>query len=175
LLLLGVLTIVRTSLKLYPELKRIRKKQLKADAMVAGGMLAGVALILLGMERILWADGRPAAVGSLVILGTIVLLGSLLSGFAIAYLPNLARIPRTVPNTLVESRYGIDKKLMEIYDHPNPADEGCVPMVQLRTPDGKVLNLRAGSAAYDLASPGMTGTAKIAGTNLRSFQPSRRR
>lgn len=174
LLILGALTMLRAGMKLYPEIRRVRKKHLTADSLVAGGLLAGFALIVLGIERIIWAEGQPTAVASLVILGVIVLALSLLSGLAAAYWPKIKHLPKTVPNTTVTSRYGIDKKLMEIYDHPNPVEEGCMAMVELKTPDGQVLTLRAGSVAYDLAAPGMRGTARIAGSRLKSFQPTRR-
>ena len=174
--ILGLLFMLRTGLKMYPEIdrvRRIRKKKPTADAIVAGGFLAGFALILLGLERMMWADGRPARVAVLIIAGSIVLAASLLGGLAIAYLPKLS-IPKTINNATVESRYGIDKKLMEVFDHPNPTQEGCVAMVLLRTPDGRVLKLRAGATAYDLAAPGMRGTAQIAGSRLKSFKPTRR-
>jgi hypothetical protein len=174
LLILGLLTMLRTGLKLYPEIRKIRRKHLRADAFIAGGFLAGVAMILLGLERIMWAEGPPGSLAGLVIAGVVVVVASLFTGLLIAFLPKLTQIPRTVSNTLVESRYGIDKRQMEIYDHPNPADEDCIPMVQLKTPDGKVLTLKAGAVAYDLAAPGMRGTARIAGSRLRSFHPSRR-
>ena len=174
LLLLGLLTMLRTGLRLYPEIRKARKKKLTADAVIAGGFLSGFALLLLGLERLMWADGRPAYVADLIILGAIVLAVSLIAGLIIAFLPKLVSIPRNLPNVLVEGRYGIDKRLMEIYDHPNPIDEGCTAVVQLRTPEGKVLTLKTGSAAYDLAVPGIKGTARIAGTRLKSFQPARR-
>ena len=174
LLALSVLTMLRTGLKLFPEIKRARKQKLTAEAFIAGGFLAGAALILLGLERSLWANGNPARVAILVIAGAIVLAGTLAAGILFAFLPKLAAIPKTHEGAIVESRYAIDKRLMEIYDHPNPVDEGCVPMVLLRTKDGKVLTLRAGAVPYELASPGATGTARVAGTRLTAFRPLRR-
>ena len=175
LLVLGLLTMVRTGLKLYPEIRRLKRKNLKADAVVAGAFLTGLACVVLGFERMSFAGTRTVADVWLLVLGVAILAISLIVGLVIAFLPKISAFPRTLENVVVESRYGIDKKLMEIYDHPNPAGEECVPMVRVRTSDGRVLTLKSGAVAYDLASPGMRGTAKIAGTKLIAFQPARRR
>ena len=180
-LILSELLMLRTGLKLYPEIKRLRSSKMKADAVVAGAFLTGFALILLGMEDMAWSRrtlhsnsfGWATWASILIICGVAVLLITLVVGLVIAFAPNV-HFTRTLANVIVESRYGIDKKLMEIYDHPNPVEEECVPMVRLKAPDGKVLLLRAGAVAYDLAAPGMRGTAQIAGSRLKSFKPVRR-
>jgi len=175
-LALGVLTAVRSGMRLYPEIRRATKRKMTADAFVAGGILVGIALMVLGFERVpLVTTERAGAAAFLFILGIIVLAGSFLAGVGIVVWPKISKLPKTVSDAYVEGRYAIDQRLMEIDDHPNPVEEDCIPMVRLRTSEGRVLNLRAGAVAYDMAEPGKRGTARIAGNRLRSFQPSRTR
>lgn len=174
LLALCLLSMVRIGLWGYPELKRMRGKKVTADAFVAGGFLAGLALLFLAMERsMLRGSSSQGAILVLIGLGIAVLFGSLVVGLLIAYLPKLS-VPKTVEGVIVEARYAIDKRLMEIEDHPDPVGEECIPMVRLRTLGGKQITVRASAESYDLATPGMLGTARIAKGRLQQFRPSRR-
>lgn len=171
---LCALMMLRIALWARPEIRRARGRKVSADAFVAGGFLVGLALIFLGMERGLlrFSYGRSTMLGTIG-LGLGILLASLIVGLAIAFKPNLSR-PKTMAGVVVQSRYAVDKRLMEIEDHPDPVGEECIPMVRLLTTEGKELTLRAHPEAYDLATPGSAGTARIVKGRLQVFRPSRR-
>jgi len=59
-----------------------KNKYVEADAFIAGGFLTGFAMILLGLERVMWADGQAAAVAGLIIAGASVMGLSLAAGLA---------------------------------------------------------------------------------------------
>ena len=127
LLALGLLFMVRIGLAAYPELKRMRRQKVKADAFIAGAFLVGVVLIVIGLERSLLRVANRLGTLHLIIAGAIVLGGSLLTGLLLAFLPKLA-IPRTINGAKIDSRYAVDKRLMEIEDHTDPRGEDCIPI-----------------------------------------------
>lgn len=171
-LVLGILFMTRIWVVAFPEFRRLRRQKIKADAFVAGSFLVGLVLIFLGMERTFWRGTNGFGLSFLIVAGIAVLAASLLMGLTLAFLPNLA-IAKTLQGAVVVSRYAVDKRLMEIEDHPDPAGEECTPMVRLATADGRQLDLRASASTYDLASPGSRGTARIRGSRLESFRPGR--
>ena len=167
---LGLLLAARAALKLYPEVKRLKGQRHSPEALVAGGFVLGGTLVFLGLERMLWTASQTR-IEIFFISGIVVLAVSFGAGIVMAISPKLRARPRTLESVVIESRYAMDKRLMEIEDHPDPFGEGCIAMVRLRTPAGEVLDLRAGPAAYDAAERGRRGQARIAGKRLMAFAP----
>ena len=167
---LGLLLMAWMGMRIYPELMRLKGQKVSAESLVAGGFVLGLVLVALGVERLVWSIAGSSRGESLVMAGGTVLVVTISAGVFFAVRPRLRSRPKTLSGATILSRYAIDKKLMEIEDHPDPFGEECVAMVRLRTAEGAELNLRANPAAYEMASPGVRGEARVAGKRLLAFR-----
>jgi hypothetical protein len=174
LLPLGLLMMTLMGLRLYPEMQRLRGQKVTAETAVAGGLVLGAVLLGLGVERMTWSIAGSTRGEGVLWAGVVVLGLSMVAGFGFAFAPRFRGRARLWSGVVVEARYAIDRKLMEIDDHPDPFGEDCVAMVRLRTADGVELNLRASPGVYDLAAKGARGEARVAGTRLLSFRAAGR-
>lgn len=172
--LFGLLMLAGDVAFFVKEAARWDLRHLTADRVVAGMFLFGFALLLAGFEMgrgYGHADGKLLGSGIFLLAGAAVLVLSLFVGLACAFWPRLAVRTKTVQVASVETRYALDRALMEHEEHPCPSVDGWTPCVRLRTETGRSLTLRCNDAAYRLAKPGSPGVARVRGEVLEEFHP----
>lgn len=152
---------------LFHESKRWKLKGLTWDKFIYGGIDLAFGIMWLGVE---FGSGHPMGMFAIVGVGVAVLL--LFMFIAIGYaLWEQYRPPKTFRNVLVRTRFAVDDRLMEVFDHPCPVEDGLLPVVELLTVQGQNLKLKASSRAYENASEGVRGHAKVRGKTLLNFRP----
>ncbi len=146
-------------------------RHLTADRVVAGGILFGIALALLGLQGNGRGGNSAAATAALIALGGIVATFFLVVGLIVAYAPALS-VRHRLAGTRIERRYAIDEKLNEIDEHPCPRADGMTPVVTLRLRDGRTRTMVCAESAYEAVRLGASGTAVLRGKRLERFHPN---
>lgn len=154
--------------QLWREAKTWQLRKMRADGFVAGGIVVGIALILIGMQMLNPMRGGSTFGFTVAAIGILVIAGFFLVGIVFAFLPKLARNKKLSGATVIR-RYGLDERYMEHDDHPSPVEDGMSAMLELRLANGDKLELRCQPGVYDRVRVGKRGTAIVKNNRVEGF------
>lgn len=178
--LLGAFAVLSAALAIFctyflaKESRHWNLRNLNAERIIAGLFLLSISVGIIGVWM-LQSGGSEAVIGTVAIwaLAGGLFLVALVSGLLVAGFQFLSKRPRKLGGGRIAAKYALDDKMQRIDNHPCPSEDGLIPVVEVEFFHGELTTFRATPSAYDLAKPGIVGTAFGSGKSLKSFRPER--